>query len=107
MKVQELIDALERINNFHPNQEVFIPVRAKFTTIGGSPCVGLKHVNAGFDWDSGKVFLVPDSEVTKSIDSEVEEMRKLHDRIARLEYENRNLKSDIKKLKTKLEKEIV
>lgn len=43
--------------------KVVIPV-LRPNTPGGTPCVGIKSVDIGFDWDNNKLFLVPEHQIT-------------------------------------------
>lgn len=57
MKLSELIVRLQYIKNAHPREdpEVLIPLSKPST--GGSAAT---EVRQGFDWDSGRVFIIPD-----------------------------------------------
>ncbi len=57
MNVSVLQSALERLRA--PDAGVVIQIEPGHTTVGGTPCVPILRVHAGFDWDSGKVFLNP------------------------------------------------
>ena len=67
MEVTQTIAVLERIMEQPHNKrqppilvvEVFSP-----GSIGGTPCVVVEHLQAGFDWDSGKVLLRTQQPVT-------------------------------------------
>lgn len=58
MKVSELIEAL---SNMNPDHEVVVPVVTR-GHVGRSASV--KMVFAGFDWDSGNVFLRTETQLT-------------------------------------------
>lgn len=44
--------------------------------IGGTPCVDVETVAAGFDWDSGKMMIFPSKSLTALTQAQVEEIRK-------------------------------
>lgn len=59
MKVSELIEALSKMN---PDHEVVVPVVTR-GHVGRS--ASIKTAFAGFDWDSGNVFLRTDVQLTE------------------------------------------
>lgn len=98
MNVNDLADCLQ---GFTKKQEwvVVIEIKKPFTTVGGTPFVEVKSVKAGFDWDKGKIFLVPETPLTNEDVDFAKKFKELQDRAGWLEYENRGLKAEIKKLK--------
>lgn len=50
--------------------EVFRP-----GSIGGTPCVEIKRIRAGFDWDQGKMLLTPAQPLTTLTPEDVEAIR--------------------------------
>ena len=62
----------EKIDLHHPYidkknpAEVVIQIASH--GIGATPCVGIKHVYAGFDWDHGKLLFVPEHPLVKQND---------------------------------------
>lgn len=60
MLLKELISKLEYLSD---DTQVVIQTYSP-GRIGGSPCVNIKNVNVGFDWDQGKVFLTPETPLT-------------------------------------------
>jgi len=69
---------------------------------GGTPVVGVKNIHAGFDWDNGKLLIYPESDVREIKADELLALRKANEKEGWAQYENRNLKSDIKKLTAKI-----
>lgn len=65
MQLNDLLQAFERMKteNSRRPMKVVIPV-VRPGTLGGTPCVEVKQVAAGFDWDAGKVMLYPEHELT-------------------------------------------
>lgn len=59
MKVWKLIQALSLCD---PEETVVFPIGVSQVTIGALPVLQIGSVNRGFDWDSGKVFLLPGEE---------------------------------------------
>lgn len=45
-------------------------------SIGGTPCVAVAGLNAGFDWDNGKLILRPEQELTTLSQEDVGAIRK-------------------------------
>ena len=62
----------ETIDLHHPNidkknpHEVVIQIASP--GIGATPCVGIKNIYAGFDWDNGKLRVVPEHPLVKQND---------------------------------------
>lgn len=98
MNVNDLADCLRRFTKKH-EWGVVIEVKKPFTTVGGTPFVEVKSVRAGFDWDKGKIFLVPETPLTNEDADFAEKFKELQFKAGWLEYENRGLKTEIKKLK--------
>lgn len=97
MKLHELYN--DRLNS---DLDLVIPITLPYTTCGSSPCVNISYINVGFDWNHGKMFLEPEFPLCRFDDDLMGKVIKLNDSNSRLEYENRNLKNDIKKLKQKI-----
>lgn len=57
MKVKELIERLSKVS---PEYEVAVEIHKGQTALGGTPSVKITDTRVGFDWDSGKVFLILD-----------------------------------------------
>ena len=95
---------LKKIINLYPEREdenckVVIQIKLPYSTIGSIPCVDLKSASMGFDWDNGKFILFPEKELTFENTEFSNKMKDLQDKCGWLDYENRNLKAEIKKLK--------
>ena len=71
-------------------------------TAGGTPVVGVKNIHAGFDWDNGKLLIYPESDVREIKADELLTLRKANEKEGWAQYENRGLKSEIKKLTAKI-----
>lgn len=104
MKFSELVrivnlDNMERMNDC----EVKIVVKKPFDTIGGTPSVPVKNVYMGFDWDNGKFLIYPEENVMEYDVDFGEKFRELQKKNGDLHYENRGLKSEVKRLKKLLQ----
>ena len=79
MKLPELLQSLNRISanglSRHAQPEVVIPIYQP-GRLGGQFAVPVTHVNLGFDWDQGKLFLESDESLTLLSAEEVEDIRK-------------------------------
>ncbi len=105
MKLSEFIERASRHLNPerpHIDPELMIKYNPPFTTVGGTPCTPVKAYMNGFDWDSGKFILVPEQPLTLADAEFAEKFKKLQDEYGWAKYENRNLKSDIKKLQKQI-----
>lgn len=72
MKLDVLIERLVRIKQLAGNKEHTVGVETESSyTIGGRKTVAIKSVSAGFDWESGKVLLAPQSTLTDLSPEEV------------------------------------
>lgn len=65
MKVKQLREALSDVSD---ESEVVI-LDTRFGTIGPSPCIGVRGISEGFDWDNGKLIIHPEKRMT-SVDKE-------------------------------------
>jgi squalene cyclase len=107
MKLSELKRLVERydLNPYHEDSEVVIQIKLPYSTVGGTPFVKVKNVYPGFDWDQGKFFVIPEEDVTPSDRDFAKQMHEMQERAGWADYENRNLKAEIRQLKKKLKAE--
>jgi hypothetical protein len=102
---------LQRIVNLHysPNHyedpEIMIRVKLPYATVGALPMVKVKSMNMGFDWEAGKFIIWPEEDLTPSDRDFAKQMRDMQERAYNSDYENRNLKAEIRRLKKKLKEE--
>jgi len=102
MKLRELktlVDRAVETSQDYEDHEVMIAVKMPYTTVGAIPMVPVKLAFKGFDWENGKFILTPEENLTPADRDFAETMKKLQDKVGWLEYENRGLKSENKKLK--------
>lgn len=105
MKLSELKKYIDRQFEFMrsgEDPEVAIQIKLPYSTVGGSPFTKVKSVQMGFDWDQGKFFINPEEDLTPSDRDFATQMKEMQDRAGRADYENRNLKAEIRQLKKKL-----
>ena len=106
MKLSELKKLVERYDSLErEDSEVVVQIKLPYSTVGGTPFVKVKTVYPGFDWDQGKFFIIPEEDVTPSDRDFAKQMKEMQDRAGWADYENRNLKSEIKRLKKQLKEE--
>lgn len=106
MKLSELKRIVERYDSLGgEDEEVVIQIKLPYSTVGGSPFVKVKTVYSGFDWDQGKFFFIPEEDLCPSDRDFAKQMREMQDRAGWADYENRNLKAEIRQLKKKLKAE--
>ena len=98
MKVRDLIAILERAN---PEDDVRIRIKSP-GTVGQSPTVDVKSASSGFDWDRGSFLISPVDDLSKDTIQLLEQIKTLQDKFGWSEYENRNLKADIKRLRKQI-----
>lgn len=65
MKVDEATDQLGGVIARQPNREWTLVVKVfNPGSVGGTPCVAVKRMDVGFDWDNGKVMIETDLPLT-------------------------------------------
>ena len=109
MNLKELKDQVDWLyenqgRSMHqPPESITVGIVVKTVgTAGGTPVVGVKNIYAGFDWDNGKLLIYPESDVREIKADELWALRRASEKEGWAQYENRNLKSDIKKLTAKI-----
>lgn len=104
MKLSELKQFVDRQLEFNGREdpEVVIGIKMPYTTVGALPTVKVKTVQMGFDWDSGKFMLYPEEDLTPSDRDFAKKMTEMQTRAGNADYENRNLKAEIRRLQKKL-----
>jgi len=103
MKFSELkrIVELSHRDGHHEDPEVVVKIKLPYSTVGGLPTVKIKNIQMGFDWDSGKFIITPEEDLTPSDRDFAKQMKEMQDRAGWADYENRNLKAEINRLKKK------
>lgn len=104
MKLSELIKLVERHGNLegHRDPDLVIKIKLPYNTVGRLPSVPVVGVQMGFDWEAGQFIITPGEELTPSDRDFAKQMTDMQERAARADYENRNLKAEIRQLKKKL-----
>jgi hypothetical protein len=103
MKLSELHRLVELYHRdgHHEDPEVVVKIKLPYSTVGGLPTVKVKNVQMGFDWEQGKFIITPEEDLTLSDRDFVKQMTEMQERAGWADYENRNLKAEIKRLKKK------
>lgn len=99
MNVGELKQRLEHAKE---DNQVMIAIKLPYTTIGAIPMVPVKLGFTGFDWENGNFILTPEENLMPADRDFAKTMKDLQDKLGWAEYENRNLKAEIKRLKKQL-----
>lgn len=72
MTTKKLIDALTHFTMERKmDWEVCIPIEED-AHLGGTACTNVKSISVGFDWDRGRIFLIPEDKLTKYDNQEVQ-----------------------------------
>ena len=100
-ELKKLID-LHYQSGRNDDSEVVVKIKLPYTTVGGMPAVPIKSAQMGFDWDKGKFILLPEEDLTPSDRDFAKQMKEMQERAGWADYENRNLKAEIKRLKQQL-----
>jgi hypothetical protein len=105
MKLSELhrIVNLYHRDEHYEDPEVVILIKLPYNTVGSRPMVPVKNITMGFDWESGRFIIMPEEDLTPSNRDFAKQMKEMQDRAGWADYENRNLKAEIRKLKKQLE----
>jgi hypothetical protein len=95
---------LERDTQFHRKQDwqVVIPVY-RVGAVGGTPSVGIKIVTSGFDWDNGRIFIRPETELREIDRDEIKTMQDKYEELGWKHYEISGLKKENEKLRKRIE----
>ena len=108
MNLQELYNIVERemIQCQQRHQDptdlrVCIPIQT-VTAIGGTPCVDIKFIRDGFDWDRGKLMLYPEKDLSLTAQISLDQLREEHKKAGWTAYEVGILTRENTKLKNKL-----
>lgn len=65
MNTQEAIQQLQRIAGQSRGRSLKLCVQVfRPGSLGGTPCVAIKDIQSGFDWDAGKVLLTTEVNLT-------------------------------------------
>jgi hypothetical protein len=105
MKLSELhqIVNLYHRDDHYEDPQVVILIKLPYNTVGSRPMVPVKNITMGFDWESGRFIIMPEEDLTPSDRDFAKKMKEMQDRAGWSDYENRNLKAEIRKLKKQLE----
>jgi hypothetical protein len=104
MKLSELhrIVNLYHRDGHYEDPEVMILIKLPYNTVGSRPMVPVKNISMGFDWEAGKFIITPEEDITPSDRDFAKQMKEMQDRAAWADYDNRNLKAEIRKLKKQI-----
>lgn len=109
MNLKELKDKIDWLYDEQRNpmnrspENITVGIIVKTTgSIGGTPITNIKNISIGFDWDAGKLLICPEKDLRVIEADELLALRKAHEKEGWAQYENRGLKSDIKKLNAKI-----
>jgi hypothetical protein len=91
-----------RVHNNGDSLRVCIPV-FRAGVMGGMPCVDLRNVSTGIDWDSGKVILWPETELREIDRDEIKTILERHDELGWKQYKIRGIQRENEKLKQRVQ----
>lgn len=105
--LKKTIDWASDSLQYHSNQtaqdiQVGIVVKTAGSA-GATPTVNIKSISLGFDWDNGKLLVFPEKDLRLIEADELAALRKENTKQGWAEYENRNLKAEVSKLKKKIQ----
>lgn len=102
-ELKQLVD-LHDLRSYREDPEVVVKIKLPYRTVGAMPTVKIRSAHMGFDWDAGKLIFYTEEELTPSDRDFAKQMSDMQERAARADFENRNLKAEIRRLKKLLEK---
>ena len=108
MNLMELYDVLNyniSYCEYHHLDPTAIQICIKIdavNAVGGTAKVDIKSAFKGSDWDSGKILLIPEKDLTLTDHDYLVKMRKEVEDMGWTAYEVRNLKRENKKLRSQL-----
>jgi hypothetical protein len=102
-ELHRLVNLYHRDGTQYEDPEVVIMIKLPYSTVGAHPTVPVKSISMGFDWDHGKFMIYPAEELTPADRDFAKQMKEMQDRAGWADFENRNLKAEIRRLKKKLE----
>jgi hypothetical protein len=100
-ELKRLVDLYHRDGDYN-DPEVVIQIKLPYATVCALPTVKVKTMWKGVDWDMGKFIITPEEDLTPSDRDFAKQMKDMQDKWGWAEYENRNLKSEIKRLRKQL-----
>ena len=103
-ELKRLVDLYHR-DGHHEDPEVVVQIKLPYATVGSTPTVKIKNVQMGFDWDHGKFIFATEEDLTPGDRDFAKQMKEMQERAVWADYENRNLKAEIRRLKKKLKEE--
>jgi hypothetical protein len=103
-ELKRLVDLYHRDGDYD-DPEVVVRIKLPYSTVGGTPVVKIKNAQMGFDWDHGKFIFQTEEDLTPSDRDFAKQMKEMQERAGWADYENRNLKAEIRRLKKKLKEE--
>lgn len=104
----KLSDISYLLDEYGDNELAITVVRVG--TVGSTPTVGVRHLSAGFDWDRGRIIIVPEEPLRQISMDEIKTIKQKYDELGwsyyktnRIKKENERLKEENAELKSKLE----
>jgi hypothetical protein len=75
MNLQQALEVLARVAS-HDHQEHSLVIEVFSPgTVGGTPCVPVRSIDAGFDWDRGRVIVRPQAALSPLTAEDLEAIR--------------------------------
>ena len=100
-ELKRLVDLYHRPDHYE-DPEVVVRIKLPYDTVGGQPTAKILDAQMGFDWDAGKFILVTEENLTPADRDFANQMTEMQKRAGWADYENRNLKAEVRRLKKQL-----
>lgn len=99
MKLHELKYMIDRCIESNADSNVMIAIKLPYATVGAIPMTAVQSVQNGFDWEKGNFIIQAAEDLTPTDRNFAAQMTEMQRVVGLLQYENRGLKAEIKKLK--------
>lgn len=107
MKLSELKSLIKHIESTRDNDDLELMIKIfRVGSLGPTPSVGINSINVGFDWNLGRLIIIPEKQL-REID--IDECAQIRDKykglgierykLQELEAENKKFRKEIKELK--------
>ena len=106
-ELEMIIEHIRKSYKGHYNENecddlrICIPVKI-VGVVGGTPCVDVKLLSCGFDWDKGKLMIIPEKDLRETTRDEIKTIQDKYEELGNSLRIIRELKKENKKLKEKL-----
>lgn len=104
IELKKIVDRLyETTKEYKELTNIGIQVK-RVGSVAGTPLVNVKSIHSGFDWNAGKIIIVPETDLREINRDEIKSIQEKYDELGWKYYKINNLQRENKKLKEEIEK---